>query len=51
MPTDIFSRLHSSLGDRYRVDRELGRGGMATVGESLRRRIRREGPLPLEEAH
>jgi eukaryotic-like serine/threonine-protein kinase len=115
MPTDIFSRLQSSLGDRYRVDRELGRGGMATVylahdlrhdrpvalkvfhpqlgsemgerflreirvaarlghphiltvhdsgeadgllwytmpvvdGESLRQRIRREGPLPLEEA-
>ncbi len=115
MATDIFSRLQSSLGDRYRVERELGRGGMATVylahdlrhdrpvalkvfhpqlgtelgerflreirvgrparpsahpdrarlrrgrrppvvhhagvdGESLRQRIRREGPLPLDEA-
>ena len=115
MPTDTLSRLQASLGDRYRVDRELGRGGMATVylahdlrhdrpvalkvfhpelgvalgerflreirvaarlghphiltvhdsgeadgllwytmpvvdGESLRQRIRREGPLPLEEA-
>jgi eukaryotic-like serine/threonine-protein kinase len=115
MPTDIPSRLQASLGDRYRVDRELGRGGMATVylahdlrhdrpvalkvfhpqlgaalgerflreirvaarlghphiltvhdsgeadgllwytmpvvdGESLRQRIKREGPLPLEEA-
>src|SRR5688500_2122404 len=115
MPDDILSRLQASLGDRYRVDRELGRGGMATVylahalrhdrpvalkvfhpqlgtemgerflreirvaarlghphiltvhdsgeadrllwytmpvvdGESLRQRIRREGPLPLEEA-
>jgi len=115
MSTDIASRLQASLGDRYRVDRELGRGGMATVylahdlrhdrpvalkvfhpqlgsalgerflreirvaarlghphiltvhdsgdadgllwytmpvvdGESLRQRIRREGPLPLDEA-
>jgi eukaryotic-like serine/threonine-protein kinase len=115
MSTDILSRLQASLGERYRVDRELGRGGMATVylahdlrhdrpvalkvfhpqlgpalgerflreirvaarlghphiltvhdsgeadgllwytmpvvdGESLRQRIKREGPLPLEEA-
>jgi eukaryotic-like serine/threonine-protein kinase len=115
MPTDPLSRLQASLGDRYRVDRELGRGGMATVylaqdlrhdrpvalkvfrpelgvglgerflreirvaarlghphiltvhdsgdadgllwytmpvvdGESLRQRIKREGPLPLDEA-
>jgi len=115
MPTDIFTRLQASLADRYRVDRELGRGGMATVylahdlrhdrpvalkvfhpelggalgerflreirvaarlghphiltvhdsgdadgllwytmpvvdGESLRQRLRREGPLPLDEA-
>ena len=115
MSTDIFSRLQASLGDRYRLDRVLGRGGMATVylahdlrhdrtvalkvfhpelgaalgerfileirvaarlghphiltvhdsgdadgllwytmpvvdGESLRQRIKREGPLPQEEA-
>jgi hypothetical protein len=115
MPADILGRLQASLADRYRVERELGRGGMATVylahdlrhdrpvalkvfhprlgaelgerflreirvaarlghphiltvhdsgeadgllwytmpvvdGESLRQRIRREGPLPLEEA-
>ena len=115
MPSDILNRLVASIGDRYRVDRELGRGGMATVylahdlrhdrpvalkvfhpqlgtelgerflreirvaarlghphiltvhdsgeadgllwytmpvvdGESLRQRIRREGPLPVEEA-
>jgi len=115
MSTDLFNRLVTSIGDRYRVDRELGRGGMATVylahdlrhdrpvalkvfhpqlgtelgerflreirvaarlghphiltvhdsgeadgllwytmpvvdGESLRQRIRREGPLPVEEA-
>ena len=115
MSTDMVSRLLASIGDRYRVERELGRGGMATVylahdlrhdrpvalkvfrpelgpalgerflreirvaarlghphiltvhdsgeaegilwytmpvvdGESLRQRIKREGPLPLEEA-
>jgi hypothetical protein len=115
MSTDVRSRLQASLGDRYRMERELGRGGMATVylahdlrhdrpvalkvfhpelgaalgerflreirvaarlghphiltvhdsgdadghlwytmpvvdGESLRQRIKREGPLPLEEA-
>jgi len=29
--TDIHSRLTTTLADRYRVDRELGAGGMATV--------------------
>ena len=29
--TDTLSRLSASLGDRYRVERELGAGGMATV--------------------
>jgi len=29
--TDTISRLTSALSDRYRVDRELGAGGMATV--------------------
>ena len=29
--TDIRSRLAATLADRYRVDRELGAGGMATV--------------------
>ena len=29
--TDIPSRLAAALADRYRVERELGRGGMATV--------------------
>ena len=27
----IYTRLSSALADRYRIDRELGRGGMATV--------------------
>src|SRR2546428_1454538 len=29
--TDILSRLHAALADRYTIKRELGRGGMATV--------------------
>ena len=28
---DSFARLKSSIGDRYSLERELGRGGMATV--------------------
>ena len=29
--SDSFNRLASALADRYRVERELGAGGMATV--------------------
>jgi serine/threonine-protein kinase len=29
--TDTLPRLTSALADRYRIDRELGAGGMATV--------------------
>src|SRR5665811_1780142 len=29
--SDDVSRLSASLADRYRIERELGRGGMATV--------------------
>jgi serine/threonine protein kinase len=29
--TDIPSRLSAALADRYRMDRQLGEGGMATV--------------------
>ncbi len=29
--TDILGRLATSLADRYRIERELGQGGMATV--------------------
>jgi TolB-like protein/tetratricopeptide (TPR) repeat protein/tRNA A-37 threonylcarbamoyl transferase component Bud32 len=29
--TDLREQLQSGLGDRYRLERELGRGGMATV--------------------
>jgi hypothetical protein len=28
---DLSQRLQSALADRYRTERELGRGGMATV--------------------
>src|SRR5213082_3122626 len=28
---DLFERVRASLADRYRIERELGRGGMATV--------------------
>jgi serine/threonine-protein kinase len=29
--TDVISNLATALGDRYRIERELGQGGMATV--------------------
>ena len=29
--TDSFARLTAALADRYRIERELGQGGMATV--------------------
>jgi eukaryotic-like serine/threonine-protein kinase len=29
--TDNFARLVQALADRYRIERELGAGGMATV--------------------
>ena len=29
--TDAIDRLNTALSDRYAIDRELGRGGMATV--------------------
>ncbi len=29
--TDAIGRLSSALSDRYRIERELGQGGMATV--------------------
>jgi len=28
---DVLTRLTTSLADRYRIERELGAGGMATV--------------------
>ena len=31
MPTDVIDRLSAALAGRYRIERELGAGGMATV--------------------
>jgi serine/threonine-protein kinase len=31
LPTDLRAALSQSFGTRFRVERELGRGGMATV--------------------
>ena len=28
---DLIARLRADLADRYQIERELGRGGMATV--------------------
>lgn len=33
--SDVLPRLAAALADRYRVDRELGAGGMATPLESM----------------
>ena len=40
--TDVLTRLQTALADHYTVERELGRGGMATVylGRDLRHRRR-----------
>jgi serine/threonine protein kinase len=49
MSSDISRRLQGSLGDRYRVDRELGRGGMATV--YLAHDLRHDRPVALKVIH
>ncbi len=43
--TDTFTRLKAALADRYRIEHELGAGGMATVclAESFRALKRRLG--------
>jgi len=46
---ELLSQLHVALGDRYEVDRELGRGGMATV--FLARDTRQDRPVALKVLH
>ena len=49
MSSDLSRRLQASLGDRYRVERELGRGGMATV--YLAHDLRHDRPVALKVIH
>jgi dienelactone hydrolase len=46
---DPRSRLHDALADRYLLDRELGRGGMATV--FLARDLKHDRPVALKVLH
>jgi eukaryotic-like serine/threonine-protein kinase len=46
---DLRDRLQSGLADRYRIERELGRGGMATV--FLAHDLRHDRPVALKVLH
>ena len=46
---DIDERLRSALADRYRIERELGRGGMATV--FLVQDLKHDRPVALKVLH
>jgi eukaryotic-like serine/threonine-protein kinase len=45
----MLNRLQASLADRYRIDRELGRGGMATV--LLAHDLKHDRPVALKVLH
>ena len=47
--SDIADSLRASLADRYRIERELGRGGMATV--FLAHDLRHDRPVALKVLH
>jgi len=46
---DSAARLQAALADRFRIERELGRGGMATV--YLAQDLRQERPVALKVVH
>ncbi len=46
---DRYSRLRAALANRYRLDRELGRGGMATV--YLAHDLKHDRPVALKLLH
>ena len=47
--TELLDQLKASLADRYQLDRELGRGGMATV--YLAQDLRHRRPVALKVLH
>src|SRR5438094_1580197 len=47
--TDLLARLQSALANRYTIDRELGRGGMATV--YLARDLKHDRRVALKVLH
>jgi hypothetical protein len=47
--TDLPARLQAALADRYQLERQLGRGGMATV--DLARDLRHDRPVALKVLH
>jgi serine/threonine protein kinase/tetratricopeptide (TPR) repeat protein len=47
--TDLLDRLRSAIVDRYRVEREVGRGGMATV--FLAQDLRHDRPVAVKVLH
>ncbi|HEX3234133.1 MAG TPA: protein kinase [Gemmatimonadales bacterium] len=49
MTIDLRERLRNELADRYRIERELGRGGMATV--YLAQDLKHERPVALKVLH
>jgi serine/threonine-protein kinase len=47
--TDVMSRLAAALADRYRIERQLGQGGMATV--YLARDLRHDREVAIKVVH